>query len=210
MELVATVGIALFFADFIEKCASQLMCWIYYKLPTWALDITRPDTFPLATRRTNGDFYTAVVPLISFRFIEVLNVDRVLRQFGDKQSQPNPPLNIDTFHKTSTHNDDGWWPSRIQECAPAEYDNPAPVVAWPDEPLDNFHLASREHSQARRAWRGEEAQPVDDDHAWMEQDRPFSPPAQAFQQDDAPSNLQLRLHSREVYASSSVLLASAI
>ncbi|RYR45373.1 hypothetical protein Ahy_A07g031215 [Arachis hypogaea] len=58
----------------------------------------------------HGDFYTAVVPLIFFRWIEILNVDRVLRQFGGKQGLPNPPLNIDTFHRQSARNDDGWWP----------------------------------------------------------------------------------------------------
>ncbi|XP_025653243.1 protein MAIN-LIKE 1-like [Arachis hypogaea] len=47
----------------------------------------------------HGDFYIAVVPLIFFRWIEILNVDRVLRQFGGKQGPPNPPLNIDTFHR---------------------------------------------------------------------------------------------------------------
>ncbi|RYR54356.1 hypothetical protein Ahy_A06g029612 [Arachis hypogaea] len=46
----------------------------------------------------HGDFYTAVVPLIFFRWIEILNVDRVLHQFVGKQGPPNPLLNIDTFH----------------------------------------------------------------------------------------------------------------
>ncbi|RYR41926.1 hypothetical protein Ahy_A08g038361 [Arachis hypogaea] len=63
----------------------------------------------------HGDFYTAVVPLIFFRWIEILNVDRVLRQFGGKQGPPNPPLNIDTFHRQSARNDDGWWPVRLSE-----------------------------------------------------------------------------------------------
>ncbi|RYR07495.1 hypothetical protein Ahy_B05g074855 [Arachis hypogaea] len=62
-----------------------------------------------------GDFYTAVVPLIFFRWIEILNVDRVLRQFGRKQGPPNPPLNIDTFHRQSARNDVGWWPARLSE-----------------------------------------------------------------------------------------------
>ncbi|RYR10994.1 hypothetical protein Ahy_B05g079487 [Arachis hypogaea] len=63
----------------------------------------------------HGDFYTAVVPLIFFRWIEILNVDRVLQQFGRKQGPPNPPLNIDTFHRQSARNDDGWWPVRLSE-----------------------------------------------------------------------------------------------
>ncbi|XLU92903.1 hypothetical protein S245_007255 [Arachis hypogaea] len=63
----------------------------------------------------HGDFYTAAVPLIFFRWIEILNVDRVLRQFGGKQGPPNPPLNIDTFHRQSARNDDGWWPVRLSE-----------------------------------------------------------------------------------------------
>ncbi|QHO30248.1 uncharacterized protein DS421_8g231610 [Arachis hypogaea] len=63
----------------------------------------------------HGDFYTAVVPLIFFRWIEILNVDRVLHQFGGKQGPPNPPLNIDTFHRQSACNDDGWWPVRLSE-----------------------------------------------------------------------------------------------
>ncbi|RYR57543.1 hypothetical protein Ahy_A05g023253 [Arachis hypogaea] len=63
----------------------------------------------------HGDFYTAVVPLIFFKWIEILNVDRVLRQFEGKQEPPNPPLNIDTFHRQSARNDDGWWPVRLSE-----------------------------------------------------------------------------------------------
>ncbi|KAL4343139.1 hypothetical protein AHAS_Ahas11G0048500 [Arachis hypogaea] len=63
----------------------------------------------------HGDFYTAIVPLIFFRWIEILNVHRVLRQFGGKQGPPNPPLNIDTFHRQSARNDDGWWPVRLSE-----------------------------------------------------------------------------------------------
>ncbi|RYR07767.1 hypothetical protein Ahy_B05g075202 [Arachis hypogaea] len=63
----------------------------------------------------HGDFYTAGVPLIFFRWIEILNVDRVLRQFGGKQGPPNPPLNIDTFHRQSARNDDEWWPVRLSE-----------------------------------------------------------------------------------------------
>ncbi|RYQ94234.1 hypothetical protein Ahy_B08g089112 [Arachis hypogaea] len=39
----------------------------------------------------HGDFYMAVVPLIFFRWIEILNVDRLAR------------------------NDDGWWPIRLSE-----------------------------------------------------------------------------------------------
>ncbi|XP_025629601.1 protein MAIN-LIKE 1-like [Arachis hypogaea] len=62
----------------------------------------------------HGDFYTAVVPLILFRWIEIVNIDRAMRQFGDKQGPPNPPLNIDTFHRQSDRNDDGWWPIRLQ------------------------------------------------------------------------------------------------
>ncbi|RYR25543.1 hypothetical protein Ahy_B02g059345 [Arachis hypogaea] len=46
----------------------------------------------------HGDFYIVVVPLIFFRWIEILNVDKVLRKFGGKQGPPNPPLNINTFH----------------------------------------------------------------------------------------------------------------
>ncbi|RYR65379.1 hypothetical protein Ahy_A03g011313 [Arachis hypogaea] len=38
------------------------------------------------------DFYTSVVPLILFWWIEILNIDRVLRQFGGKQGLLNPPL----------------------------------------------------------------------------------------------------------------------
>ncbi|QHO55966.1 uncharacterized protein DS421_3g69610 [Arachis hypogaea] len=62
----------------------------------------------------HGDFYTAVMPLILFRWIEIVNIDRVMRQFGGKQGPPNPPLNIDTFHRQSARNDDGWWPIRLQ------------------------------------------------------------------------------------------------
>ncbi|XLR28114.1 hypothetical protein S83_056014 [Arachis hypogaea] len=62
----------------------------------------------------HGDFYTAVVPLILFRWIEIVNIDRVMRQFGGKQGPPNPPLNIDTFHRQSARNDDEWWPIRLQ------------------------------------------------------------------------------------------------
>ncbi|RYR34808.1 hypothetical protein Ahy_A10g049846 [Arachis hypogaea] len=61
----------------------------------------------------HGDFYHSVVPLILFRWIEILNIDRVLRQFGGRQGPPNPPLNIDTFHRQSARNDDGWWPIRL-------------------------------------------------------------------------------------------------
>ncbi|RYR73643.1 hypothetical protein Ahy_A02g008080 [Arachis hypogaea] len=59
------------------------------------------------------DFNTAVVPLIFFKWIEILNVDRVLHQFQGKQGPLKPPLNIDTFHRQSTRNDDGWWPIRL-------------------------------------------------------------------------------------------------
>ncbi|QHO48545.1 uncharacterized protein DS421_1g06340 [Arachis hypogaea] len=62
----------------------------------------------------HGDFYTAVVPLILFRWIEIVNIDRVMRKFGGKQGPPNPPLNIDTFHRQSSRNDDGWWPICLQ------------------------------------------------------------------------------------------------
>ncbi|RYR03127.1 hypothetical protein Ahy_B06g081961 [Arachis hypogaea] len=31
------------------------------------------------------------------------------------QGPPNPPLNIDTVHRQSAHNDDGWWPVRLSE-----------------------------------------------------------------------------------------------
>ncbi|RYR64810.1 hypothetical protein Ahy_A03g010852 isoform A [Arachis hypogaea] len=62
----------------------------------------------------HGDFYTAVVPLILFRWIEIVNIDRVMRQFGGKQGPLNPPLNIDTFHRQSARNEDGWWPIRLQ------------------------------------------------------------------------------------------------
>ncbi|QHO17393.1 Serine/threonine protein phosphatase 7 long form isogeny [Arachis hypogaea] len=61
----------------------------------------------------HGDFYTAVVPLIFFRWIDILNVDRVLHQFGGKQRPPNPPINIDTFHRQLACNDDGWWPVQL-------------------------------------------------------------------------------------------------
>ncbi|RYR29156.1 hypothetical protein Ahy_B01g053480 [Arachis hypogaea] len=61
----------------------------------------------------HGDIYHSVVPLILFRWIEILNIDRVLRQFGGRQGPPNPPLNIDTFHRQSARNDDGWWPIRL-------------------------------------------------------------------------------------------------
>ncbi|RYR01971.1 hypothetical protein Ahy_B06g080834 [Arachis hypogaea] len=30
-----------------------------------------------------------------------------------RQGLPNPPLNIDTFHRQSARNDDGWWPIRL-------------------------------------------------------------------------------------------------
>ncbi|MED6211775.1 hypothetical protein PIB30_076789 [Stylosanthes scabra] len=63
----------------------------------------------------HGDFYTAVMPLIFFKLIEVLNVNRVLRQFEGKQYPPNPPLNIDVFHKQSARKNDGWWPTRLAE-----------------------------------------------------------------------------------------------
>ncbi|RYQ79334.1 hypothetical protein Ahy_Scaffold6g108060 [Arachis hypogaea] len=61
-------------------------------------------------RALHGDFFTAVVPLILFRCIEIVNIDR----FGGKQGPLNPPLNIDTFHCQSARNDDGWWPVRLQ------------------------------------------------------------------------------------------------
>ncbi|RYQ82119.1 hypothetical protein Ahy_B10g100711 [Arachis hypogaea] len=125
-------------------CHTLLMSWIYYRLPFWAPNVTTPFSFPLATSdgvplylqfvwqpymdprilsrvpaeflgHPYGDFYSAVVPLIFFRWIEILNVDRVLRQFGGKQGPPNPPLNIDTFHRQSARNDDGWWPVRLSE-----------------------------------------------------------------------------------------------
>ncbi|XP_057734566.1 protein MAIN-LIKE 1-like [Arachis stenosperma] len=62
----------------------------------------------------HGDFYTAVMPLILFWWIEIVNIDRVMRQFGGKQGLPNPPLNIDSFHGQSARNDDGWCPIRLQ------------------------------------------------------------------------------------------------
>ncbi|RYR15276.1 hypothetical protein Ahy_B04g072000 [Arachis hypogaea] len=61
----------------------------------------------------HGDFYHSVVPLILFRWIEIFNIDRVLHQFGENKGPPNPPLNIDTFHRQSARNDDGWWPVHL-------------------------------------------------------------------------------------------------
>ncbi|RYR43311.1 hypothetical protein Ahy_A08g039736 [Arachis hypogaea] len=62
----------------------------------------------------HGNFYTAVVPLILFCWIEIVNIDKVMRQFGGKQGLPNPPLNIDTFHRQSARNKNRWWPiSRV-------------------------------------------------------------------------------------------------
>ncbi|XP_072067007.1 protein MAIN-LIKE 1-like [Arachis hypogaea] len=145
-------------------CHTLLMSWIYFRLPFWALDVTSPYTFPLATRwagkrgkndyaeqrlqrhrlrldtlkvdeftwmsyrdarillrvpaeflgAPHGNFYIAVVPLILFRWIEIVNIDRVMGQFGGKQGPSNPPLNIDTFHRQSARNDDGWWPICLQ------------------------------------------------------------------------------------------------
>ncbi|QHO28684.1 uncharacterized protein DS421_7g218840 [Arachis hypogaea] len=54
------------------------------------------------------DFYMAVVPLILFRWIEIVNINRVMQQFGGKQGPSNPSLNIDTFHRQSARNEDGW------------------------------------------------------------------------------------------------------
>ncbi|RYR16692.1 hypothetical protein Ahy_B04g073727 [Arachis hypogaea] len=62
----------------------------------------------------HGDFSMAVVSLILFRWIEIVNIDRVMRQFGGKKGPPNPPLNIDIFHRQSARNEDGWWPIRLQ------------------------------------------------------------------------------------------------
>ncbi|MED6214428.1 hypothetical protein PIB30_103018 [Stylosanthes scabra] len=118
-------------------CHTLSMSWIYYRLPSWAPNLRRPHTFPLATRwkgrrgnndysevrlvrycerldllsiddfmwmsynaasimsvvpqefiGTHGDFFTSAVPLIFFRFIEVLPVDRVLRQLGANNPLP--------------------------------------------------------------------------------------------------------------------------
>ncbi|RYR42067.1 hypothetical protein Ahy_A08g038514 [Arachis hypogaea] len=55
---------------------------------------------------SHGDFYHLVVPLILFRWIEILNIDRVLRP-------PRLSLNINTFHRQLARNDDGWWLIRL-------------------------------------------------------------------------------------------------
>ncbi|XP_020972853.1 protein MAIN-LIKE 1-like [Arachis ipaensis] len=52
-------------------------------------------------RAPHGDFFTAVVSLILFKWIEIVNIDSVMRQFGGKQGPSNPPLNINTFHRQS-------------------------------------------------------------------------------------------------------------
>ncbi|QHN85029.1 uncharacterized protein DS421_16g533770 [Arachis hypogaea] len=62
----------------------------------------------------HGDFYTSIVPLILFWWIEIVNIDRVMRKFGGKQGPPNPPLNIDTFHRQLARNNNRWRPLRLQ------------------------------------------------------------------------------------------------
>ncbi|RYR42683.1 hypothetical protein Ahy_A08g039137 [Arachis hypogaea] len=41
---------------------------------------------------SHGNFYTLVIPLILFWWIEFLNIDKVLRQFGGKQGPRQPSL----------------------------------------------------------------------------------------------------------------------
>ncbi|XP_057733994.1 protein MAIN-LIKE 1-like [Arachis stenosperma] len=118
-------------------CHMLLVSWIYYRLPFRTPNVTTPYSFSLATRvpteflgHPHGDFYTVVVPLIFFRWIEILNVDRVLRQFGGKQGPPNPPLNIDIFHRQSACNDDGWWPVHLS----------AWFEVWANRCTETYHL----------------------------------------------------------------------
>ncbi|XP_016194937.1 protein MAIN-LIKE 1-like [Arachis ipaensis] len=135
----------------------------------------------------HGDFYTAVVPLIFFRWIEILNVDRVLRQFGGKQGPPNPPLNIDTFHRQSASNNDGWWPVRLSEWfeevvpagTPEEYGR-GPVVNLPPVPRDH---------RRRRPRRGrveEHADPGEDRPDLPEEDRPGFEPDMGYHAPSQP------------------------
>ncbi|MED6178742.1 hypothetical protein PIB30_110515 [Stylosanthes scabra] len=158
----------------------------------------------------HSDFYTAVVPLIFFRFIEVLNVDRVSRQFGGKQSPPRPPLNIDTFHKTSARNDDGWWPSHLQEWF-VVWNNrrtkgrrlrihPAMTLLPSRKYFAWYRDRTRRFLSADTAFYDPHAGEVPPDTpseyeaspavAWPDvplgQDVPPYPPTQAFQQDEAP------------------------
>ncbi|QHO00311.1 uncharacterized protein DS421_13g405440 [Arachis hypogaea] len=145
----------------------------------------------------HGDFYSAVVPLIFFRWIEILNIDRVLRQFGGKQGHPNPPLNIDTFHRQSSRNDDDtlrpshdyyrWYCERTRRFlsapdalhdprgdavpadAPAEYGR-GPVVNLPPVPRDHRRRRPRRARVEGHADHGE------DDQELPEQDRPSFEP----------------------------------
>ncbi|RYR44561.1 hypothetical protein Ahy_A08g040882 [Arachis hypogaea] len=134
----------------------------------------------------HGDFYTAVVPLIFFRWIEILNVDRVLRQFGGKQGPPNPPLNIDTFHRQSARNDDGWWPVRLSEWfeevvpagAPEEYGR-GPVVNLPPVPRDHRRQRPRRGRVDEHADPGEDRPDLpEEDRPGFEPDMPYHPPPQ--------------------------------
>ncbi|RYR34466.1 hypothetical protein Ahy_A10g049383 [Arachis hypogaea] len=95
-------------------CHTLLMSWIYYRLPFWAPDVTTAFSFPLATRwagkKGKNDYAEQRLPRHRLR-LDNLQVD----EFGGKQGPPNPPLNIDTFHRQSARNDDGWSPVQLSE-----------------------------------------------------------------------------------------------
>ncbi|QHO41881.1 Serine/threonine protein phosphatase 7 long form isogeny [Arachis hypogaea] len=99
-------------------CHTLLMSWIYYRLPFWTPNVMTPYSFPLATRWAGKKGQTDYAEQHLLRHhlrLDNLQVDEVLHQFGGKQGPPNPPLNIDTFYRQSTRNDDGWWPVRLSE-----------------------------------------------------------------------------------------------
>ncbi|QHO52654.1 uncharacterized protein DS421_2g41000 [Arachis hypogaea] len=135
----------------------------------------------------HGDFYTAVVPLIFFRWIEILNVDRVLRQFGGKQGPPNPPLNIYIPSTIGSQDYYRWYSQRTRRFlstpdalhdprgdvvpadAPAEYGR-GPVVNLPPVPRDHRRRRPRRVRDEGQAEHGEDEQDL------PEQDRPSFEP----------------------------------